>query len=77
MQDYASLLGPSFEGLTGLSPKREFQALLHKYHDSAEGWRDTELHTPSRKTTPAGTSAAKSTGSGLRREGSRLGRNAF
>ncbi|PIL31063.1 hypothetical protein GSI_05759 [Ganoderma sinense ZZ0214-1] len=77
--DYASLLGPSFEGLTGLSPKREFQALLHKYRDSAEGWRDTESHTPgpSRKTTPAGASAAKSTGSALRREGSRLGRNAF
>ena len=72
IQDYASLLGPSFEGLTGLSPKREFQALLNKYRDSAEGWRDTEAHTPPRKTP-----AATSTGSALRREGSRLGRNAF
>ncbi|KAM5538354.1 hypothetical protein V8D89_007956 [Ganoderma adspersum] len=77
--DYASLLGPSFEGLTGLSPKREFQALLNKYRDSAEGWRDTDAHTPPRKTysdkawSPAGTS----TGTALRREGSRLGRNAF
>ncbi|KAM5534124.1 hypothetical protein V8D89_012215 [Ganoderma adspersum] len=72
--DYASLLGPSFEGLTGLSPKREFQALLNKYRDSAEGWRDTDAHTPPRKTY---SSAATSTGTALRREGSRLGRNAF
>ncbi|KAI1791980.1 hypothetical protein LXA43DRAFT_888186, partial [Ganoderma leucocontextum] len=77
-QDYASMLGPYFEGLTGRSPKRDFQALLHKYRESAEGWRDTESYTSPRKTySPAGTPTATPTSTPLRREGSRQGRNAF
>ena len=74
------MLGPAFEGLAGRSPKRDFQALLHKYRESAEGWRDTtEAYSSPTKTysdkawSPAGTPTATP----LRREGSRLGRNAF
>ena len=50
-QDYVSLLGPSFERLTGFSPKHEFQVLLNKYRNSAEGWRDmTCTHRCARRT---------------------------
>ncbi len=84
MQDYVAMLGPAFEGLTGSSPKRDFRALMQKYRDSAEGWRDTESsYTSPRKTysdrtwSPAGTPTTTPTSTPLRREGSRLGRNAF
>ena len=72
------MLGPAFEGLTGRSPKRDFQALLQKYRESAEGWRDTEAYSSPSKTysDKAWSPAAAPASTPLRREGSRLGRNA-
>ncbi|RPD64587.1 hypothetical protein L226DRAFT_529035 [Lentinus tigrinus ALCF2SS1-7] len=40
--DYSSVLGPYLSGLSGRSPKRDFQALMQRYRDSAEGWRDSD-----------------------------------
>ena len=48
--DYASILGPYLSGFPGRSPKRDFQALMHKYRDSAEGWRDSDTSISPRKT---------------------------
>ncbi|KAI0706263.1 hypothetical protein C8T65DRAFT_652151 [Cerioporus squamosus] len=47
--DYSSILGPY---LSGRSPKRDFQALMQRYRDSAEGWRDNDSSSisPARKT---------------------------
>ncbi|KAI0801451.1 hypothetical protein C8Q74DRAFT_1242151 [Fomes fomentarius] len=44
--DYASILA----GLSGRSPKRDFQALMQKYRESADGWRDSDTSISPRKT---------------------------
>lgn len=45
-KDYASILA----GLSGRSPKRDFQALMQKYRESADGWRDSDTSISPRKT---------------------------
>ena len=45
LQDYSSILGPYLDGLAGRSPKRDFQALMQKYRESAEGWRDSDAYS--------------------------------
>ena len=83
LQDYSSILGPYLDGLAGRSPKRDFQALMQKYRESAEGWRDSDAYSSPRKLTSENSWSSASTPSKtpastpLRREGSRLGRPAF
>ncbi|KAI0746603.1 hypothetical protein C8Q80DRAFT_1271471 [Daedaleopsis nitida] len=49
--DYSAILGPYLPGMSaGRSPKRDFAALMHKYRDSAEGWRDSDTAISPRKT---------------------------
>ncbi|TBU40712.1 hypothetical protein BD309DRAFT_966837 [Dichomitus squalens] len=82
--DYSSALSPYLDALAGRSPKRDFQALLQKYRDSAEGWRDSDTFSSPRKMyssdkawSPASTPSKTPASTPLRREGSRLGRAAF
>ncbi|KAI0359217.1 hypothetical protein OH77DRAFT_1586852 [Trametes cingulata] len=47
--DYAAILNTYLSGTPGRSPKRDFQALLQKYRDSADGWRDSDAYATPRK----------------------------
>ncbi|KAI0667111.1 hypothetical protein C8Q78DRAFT_1056590 [Trametes maxima] len=51
VSDYSAILGAYLSGTPTRSPKRDFQALLQKYRDSGDGWRDrdNELYVATRK----------------------------
>ncbi|KAI0333328.1 hypothetical protein GY45DRAFT_1319956 [Cubamyces sp. BRFM 1775] len=48
--EYAAILSAYLSGTPGRSAKRDFQALIQKYRDSADGWRDSgDAHATPRR----------------------------